>query len=53
MLYTFVGVNNLEGAARAAGKIGGAQGKYKKAGAHKMDCVRGVWGHAPRRFFRL
>ena len=30
---------------------GGGQGKYKNwSPMHKMDCVRGVWGQAPREF---
>ena len=32
---------------RAAERIVGAQGKYIKWGPY---CVRGVWGHAPRKF---
>ena len=35
---------------RAAERIRGAQGKYKKWGPTKKNCVRGVWGHAPRKF---
>ena len=31
---------------RAAERIVGAQGNYKKWG-HTIDCVRGVWGHTP------
>ena len=34
---------------RAAKRIGGAQGKYKKWGPTKW-IVRGVWGQAPRKF---
>ena len=37
---------------RAAERIGGAQGKYKKWGPTKW-IVREVWGHAPRRFYML
>ena len=33
---------------RAAERMGGAQGKYKKRGPY-IDCARGVWGHAPRK----
>ena len=25
-------------------------GQIEKVGPHKMDCVKGVWGHAPRKF---
>ena len=28
----------------------GGPGQIQKVGPHKMDCVRGVWGHAPRKF---
>ena len=28
----------------------GGPGQIQKVGAHKMDCVRGVWGRAPRKF---
>ena len=34
---------------RAAERMGGAQGRYKKRGPY-IDCARGVWGHAPRKF---
>ena len=29
---------------------GGGLGQIQKVGPHKIDCVRGVWGHAPRKF---
>ena len=32
---------------RATERTGGAQSRYKKWAPHKMDCVRGVWGHPP------
>ena len=40
----------LASTARAAERIGMAQGKIQKVGPHKVDCVRGVWGHAPGKF---
>ena len=35
---------------RAAERIREAQGKYKK---WAQDCARGVWGHAPRKYWDL
>ena len=35
---------------RAAERILVAQGKYKKWGPY---CVRGVWGHAPKKILRF
>ena len=40
------------GVARAAEKFGGAQGKCKKVGSHKMDCVRGS-GDTPSDNFEI
>ena len=34
---------------RAAERMGGAQGKYKKRGPY-IDCARGVWGTPPENF---
>ena len=34
---------------QGAERVGGAQANTK-VGPHKLDCVRGVWGHAPRKF---
>ena len=31
----------------------GGPGQIQKVGPHKMDYGRGVWGHAPRRFYML
>ena len=39
--------------ARAAERIGGSQGKYKKVGFHKMYCVRGGLGARPQAILRF
>ena len=35
---------------RSAKRIGGGAGQIQEVGPNKMDCVRGVWGHAPGNF---